>query len=588
MSTESVASPPGPPRSGRRGLSWKLAAAILVAVIVVVGGVGYSALSTVSGSENKTVSTTCSPPSVCRPPSSHDVVLSVVYQGVFGHTLPSVDQGQVVAATVTLTGGEAATQYRVFWGDGSNYTGPDPTDSHTYSGLGSYVLLAQALVGSTWYSGWDSLYPLIVTPNHATLSSGNYPTLATTFSNGSTAIVQFGWLEGSGSVNVSATYSANSTAAGSADQAPTLTSMGGTQSRLESTSTSVAASYAFSSPGLYYITMVGAVTAPSGTLYQNYTWTVYVSPTGVSASCGEACAECGCGPSSQSPHPGQIIFQEVAPGGATSEDPSVAYDTISYEPIINVYQTLVTYNGSSTASFLPQLSTCVPGPGCAAMYGGNTLIVNNGTSPQYFTFPIDPAAKFFDPSTGNSWSVYPSDVAFTFARTCGFANLPGFGSQPGWIQCQALLPIGNASWDSAIHYVFNNTPQNVLSSILINNTTYCPSAALAANGCVTFNAWGGGAAWPFFLELVSHPLGAGIEPCGWFTAQGAAVPGFTGTSASGGDGSCLLPGGAHASSDAAFQSWMTGTPVTYWDTFEELALNTPGIQTGVQWNMVGS
>jgi hypothetical protein len=268
----------------------------------------------------------------------------------------------------------------------------------------------------------------------------------------------------------------------------------------------------------------------------------------------------------------------------------VAYDTISYEPILNVYQTLVSYNGSSTTSFLPQLSTCVPGPGCAAMYRGNTLIVNSATtgSPQYWTFPIDPAAKFYDPSTGNSWSVYPSDVAFTFARSCGFANLPGFGSQPGWIQCQALLPNGNPSWDSGIHYIFNNTPQRVLSAMLINDSAYCPAAALAENGCVTFDASGGGTAWSFFLQLVADPLGASIEPCGWFTAQGAGVPGFTGTTAASGDGPCFLPGGAKATSDSAFQSWMSTFPITGWDTFEELALNTPGIQPKVQWNMVGS
>ena len=566
-----------------------VAIVVMVVVIVICGGAGYAALSAVSSSGTNTIKT-CAPldSSGCAGQSQlNDVALTVPYQAGFGQAVATLQQGNSLPATVSLTGGETASEYMISWGDGTVYNGTSPTTNHVYSEIGDFVVSAQALVGGTWHSGPFSLYPLVVTPNYATLSSGFYPTVATTFSNGSTATTQFGWLSGQGSVSVSATYSANSTAAGYTDMAPTLSATGGTPSNQVSTPTSVGATYAFTSAGLYYITMVGAISAPgSTTIYQNYTWTVYVAPTGVLPACGSCAGKTG--PPPKSPHPGQIIFQEVAPGGATSEDPSVAYDTISYEPIINVYQTLVTYNGSSTASFLPQLSTCVPGPGCAAMYGGNTLIVNNGTSPQYFTFPIDPAAKFFDPSTGNSWSVYPSDVAFTFARTCGFANLPGFGSQPGWIQCQALLPIGNASWDSAIHYVFNNTPQNVLSSILINNTTYCPSAALAANGCVTFNAWGGGAAWPFFLELVSDPLGAGIEPCGWFTAQGAAVPGFTGTSASGGDGSCLLPGGAHASSDAAFQSWMTGTPVTYWDTFEELALNTPGIQTGVQWNMVGS
>ena len=291
-----------------------------------------------------------------------------------------------------------------------------------------------------------------------------------------------------------------------------------------------------------------------------------------------------------SPHPGNITYYDVAPGGATSVDPSVAYDFVSEEPILNVYQTLVAYDGNNTSSFVPQLSLCVPGPGCAAMYGGETLIVNSAAtgSPQYFTFPIDPAARYYDPSTGANWSVYPSDVAFTFARSCGFANLPGFGSQPGWIQCQALLPYGSIAWDNEIHYVFNNTPQKVLSAILINDSAFCPAAALAQNGCVTFDAAGLGTFWPFFLQLVADPLGASIEPCGWFSYQDAGVPGFAGTTAAFGDGPCLLPGGAHATTDSAFQIWMSTFPVTGWDTFEELALNTPGIQPHVQWNMVGS
>ena len=49
-------------------------------------------------------------------------------------------------------------------------------------------------------------------------------------------------------------------------------------------------------------------------------------------------------PGSSGPHPGTVDIYEVAPGGAKTEDPSVAYDTVSYEPIINVYQTLVAYN----------------------------------------------------------------------------------------------------------------------------------------------------------------------------------------------------------------------------------------------------
>jgi hypothetical protein len=313
------------------------------------------------------------------------------------------------------------------------------------------------------------------------------------------------------------------------------------------------------------------------------------SPTGLPPTPGTGAA------GNASPHPGTIIYQDVAPGGATSEDPSVAYDAVSVEPILNVYQTLVAYNGSNTSSFLPELSLCVPGDGgadsCQATYG-TPLIVDNTTTgvPQYWTFPIDKAARFYDPSTNASWSVYPSDVMFTFSRTCSFANLPGVGSQPGWIQCQALLPNGNLVWDSGFHAPYNNTPQHVLSSMLINDSAYCPENVMAAsNGCVTFNADGGGSAWPFFLDLISTITGAGVEPCGWFTSVAAGVPGFSGTNATNGDGPCLLPGNATSTSQTTFQSWLASIPPTYWDNpLQVAALNTPSIQPYVRWHMVGS
>jgi hypothetical protein len=297
-----------------------------------------------------------------------------------------------------------------------------------------------------------------------------------------------------------------------------------------------------------------------------------------------------------SPHPGEITYRDVAPGGATSEDPSVAYDAVSAEPLWNVYQTLVAYNGSNTSSFVPELSLCVPGPGCAAMYHGNTLLINDSSTgtPEFWTFPIDPAARFYDPLTGASWPVYPSDVMFTMARSCGFADLLAVAMQPGWIQCQAFLPAGNSSWDSGIHAPYNNTPGSVLGSMLVNDSTFCPGNVMAnSNGCITFHAVGGGSSWSFFLELMSDVMGAGVEPCGWFTYERAGVPGFAG--ARGGvaeDGPCYLPGpvgsALTSTSDAVYQTWLEGLSPTYWDSFEELTLNAPAIQPNVRWNMVGS
>jgi hypothetical protein len=301
-------------------------------------------------------------------------------------------------------------------------------------------------------------------------------------------------------------------------------------------------------------------------------------------------------PTGPSPHPGALDVYET--GSQTTEDPAVAYDSVSEEAILNVYQTLITYNGSSTDNFVPELSTCVPGSSdgvhstasvsCEAVYG-SSLIVNNGAGqPQFFTFPIDPAARFYDPGTGSSWPVFPSDVVFSLARTLGFSTQPAVGAQPGWIEAQALLPPGNASWDNGVHAPYNNTPQGILTSMFVNDSTYCPSAALAASGCITFDANGSGTTWPFFLALLAEPLGSSIVPCGWFSFENASVPGFSGTTAANGDGPCLLPGGATSTTQAAFQNYLSSTNPTAWDSFEGLAQNTPSVQPNVMFSLVGS
>jgi hypothetical protein len=297
------------------------------------------------------------------------------------------------------------------------------------------------------------------------------------------------------------------------------------------------------------------------------------------------------------PHPGTIQGYEIAPQGMTSEDPAVAYDTVSYEPIINVYQTLIAYNGTSTSNFVPELSTCVPGASngvsstasvsCQALYGNSLIVSNSQGEPQYYTFPIA-KANFYDPATGASWQVYPSDVMFSLARTMSFADLPGPGVLNGWIQTQSMMPIGNPKYDGGIHFPFNNTPVNILDSMLVNDSTYCPATALAAYGCITFNAFGEGTDWPFFLELVGDALGAGVVPCGWFTYESAGIPGWPGTTAAKGDGPCLLPGGATSTSAPAFQNYVSTLAPTAWDSFQELALNHPDVQGNVRFSLVGS
>jgi len=575
---------------GRRGISTTMAAVVMIVVIVVVGGVGYVGIGALAGQGSNTVST-CQPATspVCHSTSNlNNVVLFVAYQPGYGQSMIQLQQGQSLPASVSLSGGGLASSYTVHWGDGTATTQSSPTFTHIYTSLGVFVMHATANVSGVTHQGPGYLYPVQVIPSIANSASGQYPVLTTTFSNGSAGSgVSRPWIQvGQGPISVSGSYSSLPTAPGYVAGAPSITSTGGTMVSSNSTSTQARATYSFSSAGVYRLTFVGPINTPTGgTIYQNYTWTVYVGSAGTSLGC----AYCQ-GKQSVSPHPGTIDAYEIAPGGATSLDPAVDYETVGAEVMNNIFETLVNYNGTSTAGFVPVLANCVPGTQqCVNEYGSNLLtIVNN--QPLYWTFVISGNASFYDPSTGHSWGVYPSDVMFSITRTLLWLQTPSQYVYNGWIIGQSLLPYGNARWDGGLHSPWNNTPQNILGSMLVNDTQFCPQSAMTqAHGCITFKADGSGSDWPFFLQLVGDANGGAIVPCGWYTAQGASVPGFAGTSAPNGDGPCLLPGGATSTNSSAFQNYLSSVSPKAYDSLIELGATSPyAPQPSVRWNAVGS
>ncbi len=339
-------------------------------------------------------------------------------------------------------------------------------------------------------------------------------------------------------------------------------------------------------------TALGAAESTSPTVAASTSASTTSAASAASASTSSSATPAASG---AGPHPGTLEVYELAPGGAPTVDPAVAYYTVDDEPISNVYETLIAFNGTDTGpapdNWVPEIATCVPGSTECSAQTGSPLVFDNTTTgaPQYYSFEISATAKFYDPATKASWPVYPTDVLFSFIRTLAFANLPAVGYNNGWIQAQALLPPGSTGYDSGIHYPYNNTPDPVFNSILVNDSQYCPTNTLPTDGCVTFNVGASGEAWPFFLELVSDPLGGSITPCGTFTYLGAGVPGFYGTTAAKGDGPCLMPGNGTSSSSASFKNWLATAPPTLWDALQELELTAPASpQPAVQYTMVGS
>ncbi|MCI4357942.1 MAG: ABC transporter substrate-binding protein [Thermoplasmata archaeon] len=554
-------------------------AAVGIVVILVALSVGTFA---VLGGFSPQPGTQCSPPSspACGSYENlHDVSVLSPFK--------SAPTGAAVALSASVPQGESATSYTYNFGDGVTATTSGTIESHNYTNPGQYLVYVQASVSGLKHDNIGNLVLLKITPSATVGNAGSTAPITTSVvsnttsptagTKGVTTVLTQGQ-----SVTVSAAYSSAPTNPAFTTLPPKIiVSTGGTITTNSPTPTSVQATALFSAAGTFELTFVGSSTNVNGTqvVYQNYTWTVFVAASGTHAGIFGSAAP-------QSPHPGTIVAYELAPGGAASEDPAIDYETVGAEPISNIYQTLITYNGTDVGpaanNYVPVAATCVPGsPQCKALYG-NTL--QNGTS---YTFVIQPNATFYDPTTQAHWSMFPTDVEFSIARDLGFSTLPFTTAHPGWIVAQALLNPGNVSWD-LIHGSYNSTPQDIFASMVINGTQ-CPSVALkgpGARGCITFLANGDNHPWPDFLELVADPLGAGIVSCGWFSAraQAAGIPYWSRGNISGSGDQPCAPVGAGLGTPVA------QIPATGWDQWEELGSGSFNGQYlgNVQWNLVGS
>jgi ABC-type transport system substrate-binding protein len=106
-------------------------------------------------------------------------------------------------------------------------------------------------------------------------------------------------------------------------------------------------------------------------------------------------------------------------GDALTLDPMASYDTASGEPIQNVYETLVFYDGIALDKFVPQL---------AEKYE----MSKDGMT---WTFTIRKGVKFHE-----GQELKPSDVKYSFMRLM----LNGGGSTPAWLVDEPFFGVGIA------------------------------------------------------------------------------------------------------------------------------------------------
>ena len=123
------------------------------------------------------------------------------------------------------------------------------------------------------------------------------------------------------------------------------------------------------------------------------------------------------------PNPSVINVAENFAGGPFSFDPQLDYEIIGGEVILNIFSTLLMYNGSTTTQFIPVVATKVPS------------VANGGISPDYttYTFQIRTGLRF---SNGDPLTAY--DVWYSMVR--GLLFVGGNTGTPGWILAQYLIP----------------------------------------------------------------------------------------------------------------------------------------------------
>ena len=571
-------------------MSMRVATVILVAVVVVVGLSGYVVLQYSSSTTTTTSPHPCSPVIACCtgciPPPT--LLLFIPYAVAVGQTYAEVAAGVSVPAVVDVNNFASVRNYSVTWAPGQSTTSSSGSLSHMYTTPGLYVVFANAtLTNGFVVTGNDQLVVLQVNPSLASVISGDYPKVSLTVVN--TTGDLYPVVAPGGSVTVTATYSAPPADALYSTVPPTLTiPAGATESHLITTSSSIGAKYTFPTPGYYPITLVAPVHGPGGTLYQNYTWGIYVG-IATTWKCASAC------PLWASPHKNTVVAYELAPGGALDLDPAADYYSVGTEVGQSIDESLITFNGTDSGptypNFVPEVATCVPGsPQCAKLYGGNTLVQGSN-----YTFVIDKAAHFWDPYTSRGREVYPSDVMFSIIRAILYTQVFGVtGYYAGSDIAGPLVPFEalepnevDSNWDlgpgnAAIHAPYNNTPYYTLRAFAVNDTQWCPAIAMSQeNGCITFHADADGKAWPALLQILTMISLDGIQEAGWYTAQGAEVPGFV-CSATNVDAPCLLPGGTNTTNSTAYGTWVqnsltgsSGADSPYgWD---------PEIAAGVQY-----
>lgn len=377
--------------------------------------------------------------------------------------------GENVTFTMTNVSG---TVSNVTWNFGDGQMGYGANVSHSYSYAGNYLVEVTYKSGKNMENNSRDLYPVTVDRNSADYSTS-------VLSQMTTPVILF-----NKTTNPTAPIfnkSASFTAIAGYFEPPSASGWaitGYNWSLNGNTGTGQKFSTSSNTTGLTDL-MLNITTSKGSSTHQNvYIESVYIEAANVSAGILTG--------SGSVINPNTITNAEVVPGGPYSLDPQIDWETVGMEPIRNCYQTLVAFNGSSTTSFIPVLSTNIP------------TVANGGISSNNlnWTFKIRSNATFAD---GNPVTAF--DVYFSFAREMLFTNgNPGTG---GYTLAQALLP-GYAS--KTANY---NDYNNITKAVTYSNAT----------DSVTLHLF---APVPYLFDLLADTPSSVME-YSWAAAHGAGL-----------------------------------------------------------------
>lgn len=491
-----------PPQKKSSAAKW---IAVIIVIILVVGAVVVIAseqhktpttTTTTTTTNNTTTTTTTSTP------------LSVI---------PTTTGLQSQAgAPITFSPGlpAGATFTKVVWNFGNGVTQTITSGngqvSYTYNTPGSYLVSVTAYNSTGAVSSNSSLMLITVTPSVDANTAGIYgpiAILANSAGNTNQTIPAGGWMNMT-YAGTMATVPVNigSPVPGNPDYtvAAFEWSIDGTALNVSNTTATI--NETFSTPGLHYVTLTTITTYNGQSVAGQYVMTVAVGNYNIQKVAPKV-----------SINKNEIVDATWIPGGPRTFDPAIAYDTVSYEVVYEVYQPLIFYSGEYTTVFNPVIAKYVP----TVQNGGITLGVNGSEN---YTFYINTSLQFSNGDYVNAYDVYVS-----FARTLLFSNDPG---DPGWIIAHALLPgptmYGpfNTSFYWIHHAVtWNNTTQSVTFHLLPTVPTWLPNTTAVYAGQSygilnqSYQVHNFGSS-DYFLQLISGPTAGDIMDYNWLVAHG--------------------------------------------------------------------